>query len=283
MPVAGSAEEAPQKLPVEVQRCLGFGWIKFDTKAQVSSGASVESSGVERIRLPEFRCAGLRATVPAAVVRRSREYAGTRLDGGGRENQVDSDDTLDETWALVCAGQLSMMPSNAQLASLPPASVVATSSSSSSSDVSGFANGRLWNVRCHGISLRLDNTVADSQATPKSTSFNPISESSAHRQENRGSDRETPGTMENLVQEWARSGWNVGSVVASRIDRMFWTMKGAVSEIGPRQFATDTKDAVGRICSQSVKISKRSVEQVGKLATLPWQGFGGGSGADSDE
>jgi hypothetical protein len=64
---------------------------------------------------------------------------------------------------------------------------------------------------------------------------------------------------------------------------MFSTVRGGVSEINPRQFATDTKDAVGRICSQSVKISKRSAEQVGKIATLPWRGFGGFGGGGSTE
>lgn len=276
MPAVGSAE-APQKLPVEVQRCLGFGWVKFDTRSQASSGTKVEPSGAERVPLPEFRCAGLRGTAP---VRRSREFAGTRPEGGGREIAVDSNDTSDETWALVCAGQLSMMPSSAQMTSL--SSVVATSSaSSSSSEVPGFATGRHWNVRCHGVSLRLDNAVADGQST-QTTSFSPISE--PRRKENsRSSDRQAPETTENITQEWARYGWIAGSAIVNRADRMFSTLRSAASEIGPRQFATDTKDAVGRICSQSVKISKRSAEQVGKLASFPWQGFSGGSSAESDE
>lgn len=305
------APDAPaqrsSKSPQE-QRCVGVGWVKFDRAqiAQVASStsssasstspppaedpvspASREGISAEKSRTPQLRCAGLQFAQAFTVAsRRSRETLGGSTNAGSSTSPANSE-ISDDTWAFVCAGQLSMIvPPGAPL---PSTSSPVNDHPGLAAGHPGLAAGGYWSpfrVRCAGLSVRLDSVGAEesnsSEANMQSGGSSPSHEKGTPSRTGGAFPQESEEVEENihnLAEEWSRSAVRGAQSVAGRASLILTSVRGAAGEATPRHFATQTSEAAGRICSQAVKIVKRSAEQVGRAATSPWRGFGGG---DSD-
>lgn len=122
-------------------------------------------------------------------------------------------------------------------------------------------------VHCDGISFRLEKVLSD--AAPADA---------AAGNDARPAREEAPvaaglralGEAE-LVQAAARGA----GAVLGRAGAIMLSVRGATVEHGPSRIAADTAGAARRICIQAGKIAKRSVEHVGRIATLPWRLTGG--------
>lgn len=258
-----------------MQRCVGLGWVTFDTNVEATPGAASSTSSspstaavsddasaggdlsTDRTRMPEFRCAGMRLSQAWPVGgRRSREPLGSSSVAEKRE-ALSQNEVSENTWAVVCAGKLSMM--------VPPATPLSTSTG---------PGGSPWaacNVRCDGVSLRLTTVVAEADGATQADTL---------RQNAVPNDQESSagGPSLDSDEEWSQVALRGAQAVAGRAHLIVTSVRGAATQTGPRDFATNTSQAAGRISSQMVKIVMRSGEQVRQVAAFPWRGFGGGDG-----
>jgi len=269
-----ASSETPQR-PGEFQRCVGVGWVKFDRGGE---GQAPSSDIVDRV--PALRCAGVRVSQPLTTSRRSRDLLSAESGGSAASlssrssaGSLSTDslpasafhDVADETWALVCAGQLSMIvPPGAPYLSAAHSNASSPAAASRGAQTGSWAPCR---VRCAGLSLRLDTVVAEgegaAEAAPGPSAPRPV------RPVTHG---EGGDTLQSLAEEYGRVGLQGVKDVAGRASSILWSVRGAAGETGWRRFATGTTDAAQRICWQAAKIVKRSGEQVGRLASAPWRG-----------
>lgn len=234
--------------------------------------------------MPELQCAGVRFSQALSMgSRRSRDVHSSAASGEQSTGHASSD-VSDETWALICAGQLSMIvPPGAPFA---PAAASSTAAAGAPAFSSGGSPLAAFRVRCAGLSVRLDTVEAESEQRAQASGLGRRSLQGVDAAAARSITDESPQIAEtveksppNSAEEWSQTALNGARAVASRASLIVTSVRGAAGESGPRQFATKTEEAAGRICWQAMRIVKRSAEQVGRVATLPWRGFGGG---DSD-
>lgn len=183
-----------------------------------------------------------------------------------------------DTWALVCAGQFSLL-----------APAFAASAANGAGHGAGVASratatslgSQLTKMRCSGVSLRLD-TVGK-----KESSYSRVPEPQAREAASNNTDDNIAGldeqkalpSLKEFTEAWIRGM----EAVAGRAGSIVLQGGAAGLDPGPRRLATNTAHTAGRICRQAVKIARRSVEQVGRLATRPFNGWGspGDSGSST--
>lgn len=213
--------------------------------------------------------------------RRSRDIHVSTASGEHSVGHASSD-ISDDTWALICAGQLSMI--------VPPGAPFVRSSASGDGTTLSAVGSPLaaFRVRCTGLSVRLDTVVAEHEQAAQASPLGRKSLQDAKPVTSRSIKDDSPQITDTVeksrqssVEEWSQTALQGAQAVAGRASQIIASVRGAAGESGPRQFATKTEEAAGRISWQAVKIVKRSAEQVGRVATFPWRGFGGGDGEAS--
>lgn len=257
-PVPESAPESAKALS-QLQRCIGASWVNFDTVAKarpatdIADGAPTpDAAPFSGSGTPELVCAGYRT---------SKTLQGVP----GRKSDSDNDVT-DDTKSLFCAGQLSMiMPSGAPSASSSP----------------GVALGPLFRVRCVGVSVRFDTVMAENESEGSAQAN--TSAPQRHKEVPRSSVAEGAAARgaagaNDDSHTWTRSALRGAEAVADRASRMVSTVGEAASETSLKDFPGRTKEQTEKICSQAVKIAKRSGEHMQRVAMVPWRGFRGGDG-----
>jgi hypothetical protein len=189
------------------------------------------------------------------------------MENGGREQLKNFSEVPNETWGLLCAGQLSMLvPMGASAARS-----TATCSSSSVAGTSAAMAGAAWNacrVRCSGVSLQLDSIPAEEESAPQDSETRFRRAPYNHTTK---VDDEAQSSLPNVSEEWSRSAYRGAEAVAGRVSLIVSSVKRAAGETAPRHFVTHTKDAASRICWQAVKIVKKSGDQVSRGdITMAW-------------
>lgn len=247
--------------PGELQTCAGLGWVKLDRTGDPGADGQTE--------VPAVRCVGMRFSqqlAPAGGGRAAEAAAGSRsrsveAAGKGLSRSLGSE----QTWALVCAGQLSMIMPPVTPAGSPLATATAVSRTPQLEPP--------WapcHVHCDGISFRLEKVMAaDSSAAASSTAINEASQ--PQREELPASSTLAAAGESDLLRVALRGA----EAVAGRASSILWSVTGATHESGPGRLAADTASTARRICAQAGKIAKRSAEHVGRIALLPWRLAGG--------
>lgn len=303
-PEAGDDNPRASRVPAvsgfELQTCTGFGWVTFDRASSSTSAGASQSQAPGNVELDSrvamLRCIGSRlsqSVVPPAP-RRGALQADSRVP----RSMAGFSEVSDETWALACAGNLSMI--------VPP---VAAGNSGASTDGEAALLSRRreqWSrcrARCAGVTVRLDTVVAASgeqsapqpQAVeqvhaPASASTSAVASSSsvdsseaAPRRpkvpEPDGEAQPKP-SMVDLAEDFGRAGYRGVEAVAGRAKSVILTAGGAAREVGPRRFAENTASTAGKILEQAGKIVKRSAEQVSSVAAVTWRLAGRSSSSD---
>mmetsp|Transcript_129950 Transcript_129950/g.404201 ORF Transcript_129950/g.404201 Transcript_129950/m.404201 type:complete len:273 (+) Transcript_129950:147-965(+) len=250
--------------PGEVQTCAGIGWVKLDRMGEAQA--------------PQVRCVGVRVSkqlAPAAGGQRTEpgmHSANTaasrraRAVDGAPEAVARDDPRSDQTWALLCAGQLSMIMPPTTAAGLPLATAVMAGRTSQLEPP--------WapcHVQCRGVSACFEKVADGAVAGNPSRDGNGPSHEEAPAPAGLG----LPLLSE--ADQTVRAVCRGVEAVAGRASSIVhW---GATSGTGPSRLATNTANAAQRICFQAGKIAKRSVEHVGLVVALPWRIVGGGAGA----
>jgi len=353
------------EIPDELQTCAGIGWVKVDNA--VHGGGA----GGSAAQAPAVRCVGLRlsqpvgppvapsgshgggstnsagwsssgspptAAAPAAPRGRSLGVGGTSGAGetvgapapaAGATPLVKVDEP---NWALVCAGQLSLIVRSA-VASSGSDPRNGSGAAASANGEGSSAAGAPWVVRCDGLSIRMERITvgnssshgagaaggsSSSSSSSSSSGSSSSSSSSSERQPNQQQHHGAPQSAEapprgvasspgNSPEGGAWPSWPLappsvlppGAVeafraaargaeaVADRASTILVSVGGAANETaGPVRFLSNTFGASVKICTQAGKIVCRSVEQVGRLASLPIRlrdgGFGGGGGGGQE-
>lgn len=279
----------------ELQTCSGLGWIAFNGSGQ--AGTALGGENGTDWRDPLLRCVGSRQTV-ASAISASNGAGRSRRDGGAASGTASFNQVPSETWALICAGQLSM------IAPLAAASAAASSSSTAPAPVvldapqPAFSHGGskhttshetldspaapeavappprdFWSdcrFRCSGITLRLDSVVEEpSGATESKAAPTPQTSTAAAGP---AEDLVTPWSPKALTEDLAR----IGSRSVEAFSGLISNVGEFARETGPQRFAVNTMNTAQRICQQAGKITVRSVEQVGRIASFPFRMATGG-------
>eukprot|EP00931_Biecheleriopsis_adriatica_P074431 TRINITY_DN48489_c0_g1_i1.p1 TRINITY_DN48489_c0_g1~~TRINITY_DN48489_c0_g1_i1.p1 ORF type:complete len:289 (+),score=54.42 TRINITY_DN48489_c0_g1_i1:147-1013(+) len=262
----------------ELQSCAGLGWVKFDPqlrqkqppKPDDSMSASAITAAL--VQQPQLRCFGVRlsqgvAPAPDRAPRPASEQLGAASHGhscGGGSGASGSDGSsssgalpsqgfgepfaqvADQTWAVVCAGQLSMI--------VPP---------SASSDA--------WEpcaVRCEGVSFRVERVPVDTTSASSRSHEAPIPRQKPAEQKEEAS--EETSAVEDYLQGALKGAKAVGSRAGSIVT--FWgAERKPGAPAGPSAFAWEVAASSKRICIQAGKISRRSIEQVGRVVAFPFR------------
>mmetsp|Transcript_21977 Transcript_21977/g.61467 ORF Transcript_21977/g.61467 Transcript_21977/m.61467 type:complete len:298 (+) Transcript_21977:109-1002(+) len=281
----------------ELHTCTGIGWVTFDRGDAASAGAPEAA-----YRVPHLRCVGAqrsRQLTTAAGRRPGNGLADTCAavpDGAATSNAAAAlsvvargaaaagfGEVSDETWALGCAGRLSMITLNSAATVTAGSSFGAIESTGSADRAEGggaaIASQRPvvmpWgpcHVRCSGLTLRFESDVEGSMSAPEAAR-----PKDARLSRHQYPEQEAQGfSPEELVAGVAKAGLAGVELVAGHAHGILATAGGAAWEAGPHRFVLNTTDTAGKICMQAVKIARRSMEQVGHIATLTWRAGRGG-------
>lgn len=281
---AAMASPAEPRHPGGLQICAGIGWVNFDRASRVAEAvAHVDDQA------PAVRCMGKRdfkTWEPAAEAGSRAAQSGAARSSGAtlaaRGNGHERDPApfdggpfvkvADQTRALVCAGQLSMLVS-AHVASSGGRAAAAAAVAGASPDMATAGEARQaafrepYQIRCEGISFRFEKVVANAEQPAQEAKVKAGDVAILANRENSG---ELEGTLLRSLQ-----------AVAGRIGRMASSVRGAtVDGAGPWLIASETPAAAKRICVQAGKIARRSAEKVSRLAPLPWHEDSGRGGDD---
>lgn len=260
------AAESPN--PGEVQTCAGLGWLKLSRLGEAQA--------------PTVRCVGVRASKQLAPAAGSQLNEPTRSATARRTRATEGatgsrdEPRSDETWALLCAGQLSMIMPPTTAAGLPLATAVMAGRTPQLEPP--------WApclVQCKGISACFEK-VADSAVAGNAArdSAQPA------REEVAAAGGFTLVAEADPMLRAALKGTSKvlrgAEAISSRASSILhW---GATTDTLPSRLVTNTANMSKRICVQAGKIAKRSVEHVGLVATLPWRIVNGGAaGGDLGE
>eukprot|EP00928_Gymnodinium_smaydae_P011499 TRINITY_DN14234_c0_g1_i2.p2 TRINITY_DN14234_c0_g1~~TRINITY_DN14234_c0_g1_i2.p2 ORF type:complete len:255 (+),score=73.29 TRINITY_DN14234_c0_g1_i2:3065-3829(+) len=226
---------------------------------------------------PLVRCAGItqRLAVPseglAAVATRSRasaDFAAASASTAGRGGRGFSE-VPEDAWALLCAGQLSMIMPLAAAATAAEARASlggARSGAALAPREDALASCRF---RCLGVSLRLDAEEASAEAGASAGSGAVEEDGQA-----------PPGTTV-IMQDMVRSGARGIEAVARSAGGIVLAAGGTALEVGPRRFLQNTATTAKKICTQATKIVRRSGQQVGRIAELSRRSFVRGASSAS--
>lgn len=240
--------------------------MKFDTKLQQKPAAGLEGSAATSAVAaafvpPRLRCLGMRQSQEVVPEGRAAAQGDSELSAQGNAAASRTGDISENTWSLVCAGQLSM------LLPLP---------GSSPSPGAGMDSRSTWEqacaVRCDGISFRVDR-VPEAAASEVMTARAARSNETVQKKE--GSFDATEGSSvqgEDLLAGALRGAQAVAGRAGAIVQSLGRPQEpGAARDRGPATLAWDTAAASKRICVQAGKIAKRSVEQVGRIVAFPFR------------
>eukprot|EP00929_Paragymnodinium_shiwhaense_P119161 TRINITY_DN91036_c0_g1_i1.p1 TRINITY_DN91036_c0_g1~~TRINITY_DN91036_c0_g1_i1.p1 ORF type:complete len:313 (+),score=68.92 TRINITY_DN91036_c0_g1_i1:79-1017(+) len=267
--VTTAARSAPES--VEMQTCVGVGWVNFDRQAQFADPPSKIP--------PMLRCVGSRgrfsqnlATAASSTTSTGGAAGSTARRAAAMTTATNGEQVSGDTVAIVCAGQLFMsMPSAPGRSS----ALQAGGSSSSSAvpltrPIDPWAQCRL---HCAGLSVRLESVEeAPAPATSSSSSRafalqEPAEPSSADvGSQQDGDKQQRQQSAEAMLLKSAKRL----EVVTGRVNTILTGIAGSAREKGPRGYVESIGSTAGKICSQAVKIVNRSGEQVGRLANASW-------------
>lgn len=249
----------PQPSTHAEQTCVGIGWVTLDQSRGPRAPVDVNE-------IPTLRCFGARANrvlaasaygaspgaIPAKQPTASAGEGATGLDV----------DMFEETWALACAGQFSLLAPAFAASAAHGAGHGAGAASMTTAATPTWAMPR---ARCSGISIRLDVQRAERKGAEQADQS--IRTDDRHT---RTEDQEAvlPSPKE-FAEAWIRG---VGNVLG-RVGLIALKAQFASLDPGPTVLATNTATAAGRICRQAGKIARRSVEYVGWAATKPFDAW----------
>lgn len=265
--------------PGELQTCAGIGWVKLD---RLGGGTQAAAPTAVLSEAPAVRCVGFRVSKPLAPAaggqllepraapgpaKAAAAVAATARAAATKEGATAGDQVAEQTWALICAGQLSMI--------MPPTTAAGSQLATA---IMASRTPQLeppWapcHLHCDGISFRVEKVVADGAAAE--------GDGTPLRREEAVAGAAAPVLGE---AELLRAAFRGAEAVASRASSIVWSVRGATHETGPSRLAMNTAGQAKRICLQAGKIAKRSVEHVGRIVTLPWRiagarDFGDGGG-----
>mmetsp|Transcript_35809 Transcript_35809/g.92505 ORF Transcript_35809/g.92505 Transcript_35809/m.92505 type:complete len:304 (-) Transcript_35809:158-1069(-) len=275
------------ELPDELQTCAGLGWVRFD------QGASQPAS-LAGAQIPTVRCVGLRLSqpvdpAPASSGRRSSQSTAGSEGAGAAAGGLAK--AREASVALVCAGQLSMVVRTA----------AAASSAASAATLSGGHHAPLsapFNIRCNGLSIRMEQAVSASASGNGSAQGQPAGAESSFGAL-AAAPREAPrlsGLFASLAAALRQASspftfspelWQPVSRVAESVTNRATALQAAVEQSaqefeGPTKFFQKTFAMAGRITARAAKIAQRSAELVGRAAALPLRLREGGAGSDGE-
>mmetsp|Transcript_34476 Transcript_34476/g.98972 ORF Transcript_34476/g.98972 Transcript_34476/m.98972 type:complete len:305 (-) Transcript_34476:164-1078(-) len=276
------------ELPDELQTCAGLGWVRFD------QGASQPAS-LAGAQIPTVRCVGLRLSQPVDPApasgsgrRSSQSTAGSEGTGTAAGGLAKA---REASVALVCAGQLSMVVRTA----------AAAASAASAASPSGGQHAPLsapFNIRCNGLSIRMEQAVSASASGNGSAQGQPAGAESSFGAL-AAAPREAPrlsGLFASLAAALRGTSspftlspelWQPVSRVAESVTNRATALEAAVEQSaqefeGPTKFFQKTFAMAGRITARAAKIAQRSAELVGRAAALPLRLREGGAGSDGE-
>lgn len=266
----------PQPAALAEKTCMGIGWVKFDRAWPSGKQALVEFQEV-----PSLRCVG---------VQTSRVLGASASGGAGGAGSLPAQspvggesayaDVGEETWALACAGQFSLL---APAFSASAAEGAGTGATGITSRAAGSASP--WKVRCYGVALRLEAQAREANGMESRSSRASAADPAAREAPVRpvassnGDEGDEHAITLPSLRDTAEAMAKGMEAVAGRAGSIVFSVKSASWDPGPRRLASSTATAAGRICRQAAKIAQRSAEQVGRLATLPFSGGGSGGAA----
>eukprot|EP00930_Biecheleria_cincta_P006518 TRINITY_DN107541_c0_g1_i1.p1 TRINITY_DN107541_c0_g1~~TRINITY_DN107541_c0_g1_i1.p1 ORF type:complete len:293 (+),score=54.63 TRINITY_DN107541_c0_g1_i1:31-879(+) len=257
----------------ELQTCSGLGWVKFDPSLRQKPAAGMEggaatSAIAAALVPPRLRCLGMRLSQEVtpdgdrAAARGGSKPSEPSAQGNAAASRAREalGEISENTWSLVCAGQLSMV--------LP----MPASSPSTGAGVDSSSTWEPCAVRCDGISFRIDRV-------PETTASEVMTARAARSKESEQEKESLPEAAEgrSLQAEDLLAGALRGAqAVAGRAGAIVQSLgrprePGTARDRGPATLAWDTAAASKRICVQAGKITRRSVEQVGRIVAFPFR------------
>lgn len=265
------------ELPDELQTCAGISWVKFGQGIRRSANISVD--------VPMVRCLGLPSSQPISAGPMSTSGSRTASGSGDSAQAAVAGNAAKAKEASVemfCAGRLSMI--------IRAAATAAAASQPSSH----AALGPPFDIRCNGLSLRVERPLSTTAAQPQHSATpapapEPVASTAGATSAAVAAASEAPyegprpGGVVRRLAAAAIAGATAANApefresMSRRVETLGSRFSGGAAALGqvardiegPVEFVRRTTGMSGRISTKALLICRRSVELLGRWSMMP--------------